>query len=410
MTSAETSELHNPLSLRAGERGRCPSCLGAALSPIIDIENVPTNSCLMLESAAEARAYPRGDIALTFCTACGFIFNRSFDALLTEYSERYEPTQAYSPTFLRFHEALAQRLVDNLGLRGKTVAEIGCGQGEFLHLICRLGGNKGIGFDPCLDQDRRDVVRARSDDVTLTGKFFAEESVEGLKADLLISKMTLEHIPAVARFAQAAEQVARQSPSGMRIFIQIPESERIFKDCAFEDIYYEHCNYFTEVSLVNAFARQGFEVEEITREYEGQYLAIVARHAGHPVPTRDREAILSLKALLDRFKPAFARKVAHWHEFVQSRAAAGPCVIWGSGSKGVSFLSAIESQDLISHVVDINPHRQGKFMVGSGHPIIGPSALSQIKPKTVIVMNAVYRHEIAQTLAEIDLKPELVSL
>ena len=64
----------------------------------------------MLDSPEEARAYPRGDIELVFCEACGFVFNRALDPLLTEYSDRYEPTQAYSPTFQRFHRDLAGRL------------------------------------------------------------------------------------------------------------------------------------------------------------------------------------------------------------------------------------------------------------------------------------------------------------
>ena len=49
----------------------------------------------------------------------------------------------------------------------------------------------------------------------------------------------------------------------MRLFIQIPESERIFRDLALEDVYYEHCNYFTEASLGGLFRRHGFTVDEV---------------------------------------------------------------------------------------------------------------------------------------------------
>jgi hypothetical protein len=411
MSSTSSAEVHNPLSLRVTERGPCPACRGREVSPVIEIKNVPTNSCLMLDSAEEARAYPRGDIALTFCRSCGFIFNRAFDPLLTEYSQRYEPTQAFSPTFQRFHEGLAKRLVQDLKLNGKTIVEIGCGQGEFLHLICGLGGNTGIGFDPCLDERREDTVQKRADRVELIGRFFSEDSISGLTADMLVSKMTLEHIPAARRFADAVRIVAAQSAPGMRIFIQIPESERILRDCAFEDIYYEHCNYFTELSLAGLFARCGFAIEEIAREYEGQYLAIVGRFTGAQLKERDQEEIDDLSRLVEDFKSAFARKIQAWDEFVSSHARRGRrIVIWGSGSKGVSFLSAISRNDTISHVVDINPHRQGKFMVGTGHPIIGPRDLPAINPQTVIAMNRVYTQEIRDMLTSLSLAPELVAL
>lgn len=405
-------DIHNPESLRIADKDACPACGGGALAPVIALDEVPANSCLMLDSAAEARAFPRGRIALTFCGGCGFIYNRAFDPLLTEYSERYEPTQAYSPTFQKFHKDLAARLVEGMDLHGKTLVEVGCGQGEFLHLLCKLGGNKGVGFDPCLDARRADVVGERATDVRLIGDFFSETSMLGVQADALLSKMTLEHIPAVGNFAALVAQLAKQSPKGLMIFIQIPESERILTDRAFWDVYYEHCNYFTEASLTNLFAAHGFKVDGITREYEGQYLAIVARYVGGRVPGVPQEEIARLTRLVETFRRAFADEIAKWRDVVATRVRAGKTVaIWGSGSKGVSFLTALgDDARGVDHVVDINPHRQGKFMVGSGHPIVGPDDHKRLKPDTVIVMNPVYRDEIAGMLAARGLSPELLTL
>ena len=52
-------------------------------------------------------------------------------------------------------------------------------------------------------------------------------------------------------------------------------------------------------------------------------------------------------------------------------------VIWGSGSKAVSFLTTLRVPDLIAAVVDINPHKHGKFLAGTGHEIVGPRALAR---------------------------------
>jgi SAM-dependent methyltransferase len=401
----------NPLSLRDDEHELCPACRGRRFAPVVTIQNVPTNSCLMLDSRAEAVSYPRGDIALVFCETCGFIFNRAFDPKLTEYSERYEPTQAYSPTFLKFHKTLAKRLVETLGLKGKTIVEVGCGQGEFLHLLCREGGNSGLGFDPAVDERREDVVRERADNVRLVADFFSDQSIGALKADFLCSKMTLEHIPAVDRFVSIIEQVARQSAPGMRLFLQIPESERILTEPAFWDIYYEHCNYFTEGVLRSLFARHGFVVEEVTREYDGQYLALVGRFTSTPYKYDGAAALSRTRSLVLAFSAAFAKEVDKWRKVVAERVARGKrVVIWGSGSKGVSFLSALGDGGDIAGVVDINPHRQGKFMVGSGHLIVGPADLRTLKPETVIIMNCVYEQEIRETLASLNLAPEIFAL
>jgi SAM-dependent methyltransferase len=403
--------VHNPNSLHVSDKGACPACGSHALSPVLEVKNVPTNSCLMLDSKAEAVAYARGDIKLVFCVGCGFIYNAAFDPMLCEYSERYEPTQAYSPTFLKFHKGLAERIVEGLALKGKSTVEVGCGQGEFLHLICKMTGAAGTGFDPCLDVRREDQVEERVGGVRLIGDFFSDASIKDMKVDSLLTKMTLEHIPAADRFAGVVEQLAKQSTPGMKIFIQIPESERILTDCAFEDVYYEHVNYFTEASLKGLFARHGFAIDGVSREYDGQYLAILGHHVGHRTDAGLQGEVERLKGQVEGFKTAFTKKIAEWRGIVADRVAkGGRVVIWGSGSKGVSFLSALDNRDAIGHVVDINPNRQGKFMIGSGHPIVGPADLQSIKPTTVIVMNRVYKPEIGEMLAKLGLSLELLAL
>ena len=85
-------------------------------------------------------------------------------------------------------------------------------------------------------------------------------------------------------------------------------------------------------------------------------------------------------------------------------------MIWGSGSKGVSFISNLGLKDEIAAAVDINPYKWGKFMVGSDHEIIAPERLAELQPDLVIAMNPVYLDEIGAQLAEFGVECELVAL
>jgi SAM-dependent methyltransferase len=397
-----------PASLAAAAPDRCAACGAPGGTHLATLRGVPTNSCLMLPTADAARAWPRGDISLLLCESCGFIANRAIDPKLTEYSERYEPTQGWSPAFRRYHRALAERIATWMPLAGRQVVEIGCGQGEFLHLLCGLTGARGLGFDPCADERRADVVGDRAQGVRVVADFFDEASIAGLQADLLACKMTLEHIPAAGHFAALCARVARQSGPGMRLFIQVPDSLRILRDIAFEDIYYEHCNYFTEVSLRGLFARHGFAAEAIHRDYDGQYVSLLARFTGDAAPAGDRAGLREIAGLAAGFAPAHAAKLAGWRARL---AGAGRAVVWGSGSKGVTFLGAMgEAARAVTHVVDINPHRQGMHMVGSAHPIVAPEALREIRPDAVLLMNRVYAEEVGAMLAGLGLSPRLLAL
>ena len=408
MAEVLTGSRAAPPELSEAPRDACAACGAAGGLHVATIRGVPTNSCLMFPTFEAARAWPRGDIELLFCEACGLIANRAARAELTEYSGRYEPTQGWSPAFRRYHRGLAERIAAAVPLAGRHVVEVGCGQGEFLHLLCGLGGATGTGFDPCLDTARGDVVEQRAEGVRLIGDFFSAASAQALRADLLVCKMTLEHIPAVGRFAALCAEVARRSRPGMRVFIQVPESLRILRDIAFEDIYYEHVNYFTAASLRALFARHGFAAEQVFTDYGGQYVGLLARHAGEPAAPGEAGELAEQRSLCRHFAEARAARIAQWRDAV---AQAGRVVVWGSGSKGVTFLGALEAMaGRVSHVVDINPHRQGMHMAGSGHPIVGPAALHDIRPDTVIVMNRVYVEEVGASLAALGLAPRLLTL
>jgi SAM-dependent methyltransferase len=372
---------------------------------------VPTNSCILLASAGEAKAYPTGEIRLGFCPACGFISNTAFDARLTEYSARYEETQGYSPTFNAFHRALAERLIARHDLHGKDVIEIGCGKGEFLMLLCELGGNRGVGFDPGVRVER--VQGPAAGRVQFIADFYSEKYADH-RGDFVACKMTLEHIHPTGEFLATVRQAIGER-IGTDVFFQIPESTRILRDCAFEDIYYEHCSYFSPGSLARLFRAKGFEVVGLDTEYDGQYLTIEARAARVPVhqpPLPAEDDIALLASYVQTFPDRLAAKLGEWRSLLAGLAARGRRVaLWGAGSKAVAFLATLgDAARVVQCGVDINPYRQGHFLPGTGLPIVGPAFLETFRPDAVVIMNRIYRDEIARDLEDRGLAPELHAL
>ena len=54
--------------------------------------------------------------------------------------------------------------------------------------------------------------------------------------------------------------------------------------------------------------------------------------------------------------------------------------------------------DEVEAVVDINPHKHGKFLAGTGHEIVAPEALRRLRPDCVVIMNGIYTDEIRADL------------
>ena len=388
----------------------CPSCKTGKMEVFHQVVAVPSNSCILLGSGEEAAAYPHGEICLGFCPKCGFISNMAFEPRLTEYSGRYEETQGFSPTFNRFHRALAERLIDRYDLHGKDIIEIGCGKGEFLMLLCELGGNRGVGFDPGVHVDR--IEGSAAERVRFIADFYSEEYA-GYQGDFVACKMTLEHIHPTGDFI-ATVRAAIGERVGTNVFFQIPEAMRILSDCAFEDIYYEHCSYFSPGSLARLFRANGFEVMSLDTEYTGQYLTIEALAVELPVdqePLAAEDDMAVLSELVRSFPERFEAKRRVWEERLRRyRKGQGKVVLWGAGSKAVAFLSTLGAETVVSYGVDINPYRQGHFLPGTGLPIVAPDFLAKYRPDVVIVMNPVYREEIVEALSLMGLDPEILTL
>jgi hypothetical protein len=111
------------------------------------------------------------------------------------------------------------------------------------------------------------------------------------------------------------------------------------------------------------------------------------------------------------FRHSLAATRRRWRdELASARAEGRRTVIWGAGSKGVSFLTTLGVQDEIEYAVDVNPFKHDKFMAGTGQRVVAPEFLREYRPDVVIVMNPIYLEEIGAQLAAMDLAPRLVAV
>jgi SAM-dependent methyltransferase len=400
----QLSELSAPAQ---SDRSQCPNCLTGSTWVFYEVPQVPVHSVLLMATRETALRFRRGDISLGFCESCGFVSNMAFDPDAHSYSQQYEETQGFSPTFQAFHLRLAQSLIEKYDIRGKRIVEIGCGKGEFLSLLCELGNNTGVGFDPAFVSGRNSAPD--SSRLVFVQDFYGEANAD-VDADVICCKMTLEHIYDTRRFIETVRRSIGKRRDTL-VFFQVPDFGRILRDDAFWDIYYEHCSYFTSTSLRNLFEMSGFEVISLSTEYDGQYLQIVAVPASRPQRTVVAPQIASIESAVERFAERSRKKIAVWNDVFSEVADLNPkAVLWGSGSKAVAFLSAIKDPARIEYVVDINPYRHGHYMAGTAQEIVSPEFLVTYQPDMVVVMNPIYCNEIRKKLDEIGCEPRLLAV
>ena len=384
----------------------CPACGHRGLAGFHDQPSVPVNSCLLVTDRAEAVDFPQGAIRLGLCPDCGFMTNTAFDPALAEYSQRYEETQGFSPRFLQFARTLATEWIERYDLSGKRVLEIGCGKGEFLALMAEGGIGHGIGIDPGVDPDR--VTSPAAERLTwLQRRFTADDG--DLIGDAVVCRHTLEHIGPVGAFLADLRRAIGDRVDTVVLF-ELPDSQRVLDEVAFWDVYYEHAAYFTEGSLSRLFERHGFEILDLRKEYDDQYLILEAKpNAGAGGRPRAADDLAAIFHGAETFRSGYAAAADYWRQRLAAESASGGrTVIWGASSKGVAFLGI--AGDQVAAAVDVNPHKHGTYVAGTGHRVLSPRELQEVRPSLVVAMNPIYLDEIGTELEALGIEATLIGV
>jgi hypothetical protein len=222
--------------------------------------------------------------------------------------------------------------------------------------------------------------------------------------------MTLEHIADPAGFVRQVRTTIGDKRRAL-VFFMVPNATSIFEQGAFWDVYYEHCCYFTEVSLRALFQQTGFEVLAAGTEYGSQYISLCARPAAFSAQTISADELQTLEALVSDFAAVAERRIHEWKKRIRRGVERGKrTVLWGGGSKAVAFLTTLGINDEVDFAIDINPRKQGTYLPGTGHAVLGPDSLRDVPPDVVIVMNPIYEEEIRASLSAMSLTPVVLSV
>ncbi|RAH98791.1 methyltransferase [Acuticoccus sediminis] len=376
----------------------CPCCQSSDFEPVVSLPNMPVVINALSDDAASARAVPRGDVELVVCRSCGLVYNAVFDDARMAYVPDYENALHHSPSFKVFADGLVSDLVQAHDLYGKRVVEVGCGDGFVLSRFLDAGVGEAIGFDPSMEG--RDSPFARPN-MRIVPHYFSTDEVDG-PIDAVVCRHVLEHL---AEPRKLLSDLRRQiGDRDMVVYIEVPNAEWMLQTVSVWDVIYEHVSYWTQPAIEMLLRRTGFQPYRIRQGYSGQFIMVEARPADVDpdyVSNGVDEALRRARS----FGSEAALRIADWRTRLKDRC--GRAVLWGAGSKGVTFANALGDCGGVVAMVDLNPRKHGRCASGAAIPIVHPDKLSEIQPDLVLVSNGLYEAEIRDRLASLGLAPEL---
>jgi hypothetical protein len=382
----------------------CPVCGSADTAVFLQRRGMPVHQNLLMSDERAALDVPKADLDMAACGHCGFVFNAAFDLSLLAYGEDYDNTQTCSQYFAAYVGDLARHLVDEKGVRRCRIVEVGSGKGQFLRMLVDNPdhGNVGLGFDPSHEGPLEDLGGRLKFHRSYYGPQWTE-----LKADVVVSRHVIEHVPRPVSLLQSIRAALESSPHA-RVFFETPCVEWILRRRVVWDFFYEHCSLFSPSSIRSAFEISGFRVNAVRHVFNGQYLWTEATVCTEPIDVRHDAG--SIPRLAREFTQAESSLTDGWRRRLAAASAAGAVAIWGAGAKGATFANLVDpNQEFIQCVIDLNPRKQGCFIGGTGHPIVDYREIASRGIRTVLMMNPNYLDESRELLKRGGIEVDLMS-
>jgi hypothetical protein len=379
----------------------CRGCASEGLDSVLDLGSQPLANELPLEAGRDSGRFP---LHLRFCPTCGL--GQVGEYVLPErIFGDYPYLSSMSSSWLDHAREYARGQAALMGLdRENLVIEVASNDGYLLREFKALGV-RTLGVEPA-----RNVAKlARAEGIETIGEFFGEELAERIRAErgaprLVVANNVLAHVPDMDDFVKGLRALCDERT---RISVENPTLLNLMRLGQFDTIYHEHFSYLSAYAVSKIVSRHGLELVDIERlpTHGGSYrywLAMAGVMAPTPSVARAIDAeieggLLSreLHEQFERQSRATIRGLQLW--LADRQAGERRVVAYGAAAKGNTLLNAAGVDDaVIIAAVDASPEKQGRYLPGSGIPILSPDSLAGLQPDDVLLLPWNLRDEVAR--------------
>ena len=343
--------------------------------PLLRYENMPGAAQYMPDITTLATDQGT-DFDVCQCASCGLI---QLDSPPVHYYREVVRAAAFSPEMKMFRNTQFRDFISHYTLLGKKVVEVGCGRGEYLALLHENGAEvHGLEFSA-------ESVRHCVNEGYPVFQGFIDNNNDRLPeapyAAFLILNF-LEHLPNPHLTLRGISHNLLEGGVGL---VEVPNFDMIVNNGLFSEFIGDHLFYFTEETLTQLLANNGFEVIDCQEIWHNYILSATVR----------KRSCANLTHLL-RFQEKIEQEILQYLD----RFGRGRVAIWGAGHQALAIISLLKLQDKIRYVLDSATFKQGKYTPASHLLVVPPDRLRTDPVDAVIVMAASYSDEVAGIIRE----------
>jgi len=387
---------------------RCRFCKTDLEHVFIDLVNSPaSNSFLTADELNEPEVfYP---LKVFTCHKCFLVQIDEYKKSDKIFDSGYVYFSSYSKSWLKHAEEYTEMMTKRFGLNGQSrVVEIASNDGYLLQYF-KEKNIPVLGIEPTANT----AEVAKSKGVETIVDFFGTKlandlATKKMNADVLLGNNVLAHVPDILDLVGGMKVLLKKE--GV-ITMEFPHLLQLVANNQFDTIYHEHYSYLSFTTVKSIFESQGlemFDVDELPTH--GGSLRIYAKHK----EDASKKIEDNVGKLLQKEKEAGIADIRYYGNFsekamkvkldlltflAEQKKNRKKIAAYGAAAKGNTLLNYCGvKNDMISFVVDANPHKQNKFMPASHIPVVNEDRLKDEKPDFVIILPWNLKEEITGQL------------
>jgi 2-polyprenyl-3-methyl-5-hydroxy-6-metoxy-1,4-benzoquinol methylase len=387
----------------------CRFCKKTLNTTFIDLVNSPaSNSFLSKEQLNEPETfYP---LKVYTCTHCFLVQVDEYKKSDAIFNSDYVYFSSFSSSWLQHAKNYTTEMTKRFGYNNQSlVMELASNDGYLLQYFTEINVPV-LGIEPTANTAEVAIKKGIDTIVDFFGVRLATDlAAKNKKADLLLGNNVLAHVPDILDFVGGMKIVLKDT--GV-ITMEFPHLMQLVDNNQFDTIYHEHFSYLSFHTVQQIFASKGlemFDVEEVPTH--GGSLRIYAKHQ----EDNNKSISPNVAALLNKEASKGMNTPTYYENFqqralkvkldltdflIQQKRANKTIVAYGAAAKGNTLLNYCGiKNDLIDFVVDLNPHKQNKFMPASHIPVMDEQFLKQTKPDFILILPWNLKDEIIGQLA-----------
>jgi hypothetical protein len=183
------------------------------------------------------------------------------------------------------------------------------------------------------------------------------------------------------------------------ITMEFPHLLQLIQNNQFDTIYHEHFSYLSFTTVKKIFESQGLQLFDVDQlQTHGGSLRIYAKHDTDDSKTisqnvtdvlqQEREAgMTDIKYYSNFGEKVLKVKIDLLMFLAEQKKQSKIIAAYGAAAKGNTLLNYCGvKNDMISYVIDANPHKQNKFLPASHIPVVNELHLRNNKPDFVVIL------------------------